>query len=55
MYCKVKKAVKYNLNSFDITINVTPEELDRLRNVFGALANPEIETILDSINKCVGE
>lgn len=51
MYCRVKKAIKYNVDNYDITINVSTEELEQLRNIFGALANPEIEMIMDTINK----
>lgn len=56
MQCKIKKIIKYNVEGYDITINVSSEELKRLRlgleyadiNLKG---NAEVEIILDTINK----
>lgn len=55
MQCKIKKITKYNVEGYDITINVSPEELERLRGLFGCSADPEIEMILDTINKELGK
>ncbi len=52
MQCKIKKVTKYNVEGYDITINVSPEELDELRAIFGCwVESPEITMILDTINK----
>ena len=57
MQCKIKKVTKYTVEGFDITINVSPEELKQLQDALGiALSGatgpmPEVDTILNSINK----
>jgi hypothetical protein len=61
MQCKIKKITRYNVEGYDITINVSPDELERLRYMFyGSLGTPienepEIEMILDTINKELGK
>jgi hypothetical protein len=61
MQCKIKKVTKYNVEGYDITINVSAAELERLRYMFyggldTAIQNePEIEMILDTINKELGK
>lgn len=60
MQCKIKKITKYNVESFDLTINVSPEELERLQDILyggrDAIQNePEFEMILDTINKELGK
>lgn len=55
MQCKIKKITKYNVESFDLTINVSAEELERLRAVFEELQDPDFEMIFDTINKELGK
>lgn len=60
MQCKIKKVTKYTVEGFEITLNFSPEELERFRKGCEAADEvaddqlgdfPEIESILDSINK----
>ena len=61
MQCKIKKITKYNVEGFDITINVSPEELERLRFTLNSISlmplvdSPEVVMILDTINKDLGK
>lgn len=56
MQCKIKKVTKYTVEGFEITLNLSPEELERLRIALGSVTHDlfqiqEIEMILDMINK----
>lgn len=57
MQCKIKKITKYNVEGYDITINVSLEELEtlqavlRLRNGYEMKDYEPFNVILDTIDK----